>query len=117
MTKLVFSPIFLAALTIISIIFSISLHKSAQKTRYSTQNLQNLEAETAKIKQEVSLLEESIQEAQEPFSQEKIIRDELLMKKSGEYIVQIPDELLQTKKILPEKKLTTPWEEWRRLLF
>lgn len=116
-TKLIFNPMFLTALTIMSIIFSISLYKSAQKTRYSAQNLQNLEDEIIEMEQEVSLLEESIEESQQPFFQEKIIRDELLMKKPGEYVVQIPDELLQTNKVPSKEKLITPWEEWQKLLF
>lgn len=117
MTRLVYNPFFFTALTILSVIFSISLHKSAQKTRYSAQNLQNLELEVKKIEQDISLLDASLEEANQPFAQEKIIRDELLMKKEGEYVVQIPDDLVQTSKPLPEIKTTTPWEEWQKLLF
>ena len=83
MAKLVYNPIFLTALTILSIIFSISLYKSAKKSQYSAQNLQNLETEVSKIEQDISLLEASLEEANQPFAQEKIIRDELLMKKEG----------------------------------
>ncbi|MBU0576464.1 septum formation initiator family protein [Patescibacteria group bacterium] len=117
MSKIIFNPVSLAVLTIISIIFSISLHKSAQKPRYLAQNLQNLESEIMKIEQDVALLEKSIEEAQQPFSQEKIIRDELLMKKPGEYVVQIPDELIKISQPQIQEENLSPWEEWQGLLF
>jgi len=104
-------------LTIISVVFSISLYKSAQKTRYSTQNLQSLEEKISQMEQETIALEETLVAAQQPFNQEKIIRDELLMKKPGEYIVQIPDDLTYVKKTLAQTELSKPWEEWKELLF
>ena len=100
-----------------SLIFSISLHKSAQKSRSSAQNLQNLEEEIAKVEQEISLLEKEVEAAEQPFAQEKIIRDELLMKKPGEYVVQIPEKMILDQTPETQTETTTPWQEWQKILF
>ena len=116
-SKLVFNPISFIGITIISIIFSISLYKSAQRTRYSTENLKSLEQEVAETEKEVAALETAIQESQQPFAKEQIIRNELLMKKTGEYVIQIPDELVSKTQSVVEAKKNSPWEEWQKLLF
>ena len=117
MSKLVFNPIAFIGITIISIIFSVSLYKSAQRTRYSTENLKSLEQEVAETEKEVAALETAIQESQQPFAKEQIIRNELLMKKGGEYVIQIPDELVSKTQSVVESKKNSPWEEWQKLLF
>jgi len=117
MSKIIFNPISFIGITIISIIFSISLYKSAKKTSYSAENLKKLEQEVLKTKTEVEALEVAIEESRQPFAKEKIIRNELLMKKPGEYVIQIPDELVAKTQSIAEVKILSPWEEWQKLLF
>lgn len=106
-------------LTAISIVFSISLYKSAQRTNISSQNLESLEQEVAEIEQEVAQLEESLETAKQPLAKEKIIRNELMMQKPGEYVIQIATEELsnQAKKLPNQEKNLSPWQEWRQLYF
>ena len=69
------------------------------------------------MEEEVLTLETAIIESQQPFAKEQIIRNELLMKREGEYVVQIPDELVTTTQRVTRAEFLTPWEEWRQLLF
>jgi cell division protein FtsB len=117
MSKLIFNPITFLGITIISIIFSISLYKSAKRTSYSAENIKSIEEEVLKTEAEVLALEIAIEESQQPFIEEKIIRNELLMKKPGEYVIQIPNELIEQTQTTIEVKTLSPWEEWQQLLF
>ena len=117
MSKLIFNPITFLGITIISIIFSISLYKSAKRTSYSAENIKSIEEEVLKTEAEVLALEIAIEESQQPFIEEKIIRNELLMKKPGEYVIQIPNELVEQTQTTIEVKTLSPWEEWQQLLF
>ena len=117
MSKLIFNPITFLGITIISIIFSISLYKSAKRTSYSAENIKSIEEEVLKTEAEVLALEIAIEESQQPFIEEKIIRNELLMKKPGEYVIQIPNELIEQTQTTIEIKTLSPWEEWQQLLF
>ncbi len=116
MSKLIFNPIAFLGITIISIVFSISLYKSAQRTGFSTENLKKLEQEVAATETEVAALETAIEESRQPLAKEKVIRNELLMKKPGEYVVQIPDKLIKSAQHITETNILSPWEEWQRLL-
>ncbi len=117
MSKLLFNPVAFLGITIVSIIFSISLYKSAQRTSYSTENLKSLEEEVLEMEAEVLALETAIEESRQPFAKEQIIRNELLMKKEGEYVIQIPDELVTKTQEIIEVEVSSPWEEWQKLLF
>lgn len=116
MSRFFYNPITLLAITIVGVVFSLSLHKTAQKTQFSQQKLQEISQEIEQTKAEVGNLRVELNNSQQPFAKEKIIRDELLMKKKGEYVIQIPDELIKSKK---QEKHTPPnsaWNEWKQLL-
>jgi hypothetical protein len=61
-------------------------------------------------------IEEKLRQATSSAHQEKIVRDQLLLQKPGEYIVQIPPE---KEKILPqqETRRPSPREAWTALFF
>lgn len=110
-------PLVIALLTFAGLVFSYSLIANLQRTRNSTEHLAVLEQEIAEMASEVSGLENQLENAQSTEAQEKIIRDELLMQKPGETLVQLP-ELSKEDLPLPSPSPTpTPWEEWRELLF
>lgn len=116
MQKLIFNPITFLGITILSVVFSISLYQSAQRTKLSTENLEYLEEEVSQMQAEVLSLETAIDQSQQPFAKEKIIRDELLMKKPNEYVIQIPDELVESITPIESKSIEKPLEEWQDLL-
>lgn len=66
--------------------------------------------------QEVAVLEKKLEAANHPISQEKVIRNELLLQKPGEYIFQIP-EITVEETAATQQEETTPWQEWKKVLF
>lgn len=116
MQKLLSHPITLALCTTLAIIFYVSLDKSTQTVHTSATTLQSLEQQNKKLDTEVKILEEQVQSAQTELAKEKIIRNELLLQKPGEYVVQLPEDILQPHQKAEDEAPETPWEAWKRLL-
>lgn len=76
----------------------------------------HLRSQVDQRQQQFDQMKKTAETSQSPLNQESIIRNELLMQKPGEYIVQMPDlpQPIIEKKMM-EKQLT-PWEEWRQIL-
>lgn len=121
LVKIIYQPTFLVILSLVSLALSWSLMRTASKTKQASQNLAQTQERVSIVKKEVAELETSLQSAQAALSQEKIIRNELLMKKPGEYVVQIADEelaQLQAKQVEQAQETEVmPWVEWKKLLF
>lgn len=114
--RLLYHPLTILAFTLLSLIFALSLYSSRAKMRSSTEQISVLEQEIGQMASDVSDLEQQVQTATSSLSQEKIIRDELLMQRQGEIIVQLPPvEEIVVPEPSPSPTLT-PWEEWRGLL-
>ena len=70
----------------------------------------------AQKQQEYNKVKQQASDSQNPINQEAIMRNELLLQKPGEYIVQMPDlpEPITSQSVT--QKQLSPWEEWRLLL-
>jgi cell division protein FtsB len=84
------SPIFAVFVTVISIFLLLSLLRTDVKLEETARIRDNLRASVAVLRDEVAHIEAETQIATATATQEKIIRNELLMQKPGEYIVQLP---------------------------
>lgn len=115
MNKILSNPIIIVIFTAFFILFFLSLKKNEEKIRISTQSINSLQSEVKKIEEEVSDTEDKLYQAQNPLYKEKIIRDQLLMQKEGEYVLQIPS--LEKKEVKTEAITKTPWQEWMELIF
>jgi hypothetical protein len=116
MKKIIFHPFTIIIFTLISTTILISLNKTRSKTTSSVRNTELLEEDIASISREVSQTEQSLAKSNHPLTREKILRNELLMQKEAEYIIQLPDiNLAKTNNL--EKNQQSPWEEWKKLLF
>ena len=106
--QLFFSPLTMLAITGLA---------GQQSIQESAQTASQLNQEVEQLTSRVSDLENQLQQATSSAAQERIIRDELLMQKPGEFVIQLPDlgELDKFDETSPELK--TPWEEWQLLLF
>jgi cell division protein FtsB len=113
LSKWFFHPTTAGIVTLVVIAIGLSLTTTWRKTRISTENVGVLEQEITKITSEVSELKTKTDQANDPLTQEKIIRDELLMQKPGEYVIQIPD-LKSWEATPPAEVNTTPWQAWRK---
>jgi cell division protein FtsB len=116
MQKLLFHPITVIFFTVIAVIFYFSLEKSAGTAETSVVTLQKLQQDTEKLNQEVQQLEGKLTDSQNTVAKEKIVRDELLMQKPGEYAIQIPD--VDHTEVVPTQPpaTPTPWEDWQDIL-
>ena len=114
MQKWLFHPLTIIACTIFALFFYWSLTRTDQNIRISTETLHVLDQEVKQMASEVSQTEKQLQVATSAATQEKIIRDELLMQKPGEYVVQLPPSEKEQRP--REKIIKTPWEGWRAVL-
>ncbi len=117
MLKVFSHPLAILVFTIIGAVFSYSLYSSSQKTRISTEQVAVLEQEIDQMTSEVSELDKQAQAAQTPEMKEKLIRDQLLMQKDGEIVVQIPEIPEFSYNRLQAQPSPEPWDEWEDLLF
>ena len=108
-------PFFLLIFTILAIISIISLKKTSEKASISRRNIENLEKTIAELEQEVENGRSDLEDSQSEIYKEKIIRNELLQKKEGEIILQIPEvkEEEMEKDIEDQGQL----EAWKELIF
>lgn len=115
--RLLYHPLTILAVTLLAVIFALSLHTSRQKMRTSTEQISVLEQEVDQMANEVYQLNYQVQTATSSAAQEKIIRDELLMQKPDEIIVQLPP-IDEVKMPLPSPSPSPdPWQEWWALIF
>lgn len=117
MQKILRHPTFFFVFTTICLLLSLSLLRSGQTHKISDDRIQTLEQEIEKITVENARIGDELAQAQSPLAKEKIIRNELLQQKNGEYVVQIA----QDRKYVPPPTVVTgppsPWEEWKTILF
>lgn len=118
MKKFIFHPITIFLFSIISMIMIFSLNRSANEIKKSGEVLNKLEKEVSLQEENIENLKIKLEEASTDFRQEQIIRDELLLQKPGEYIIQInlDQDNQHNKQDLPNQH-DTPWEAWKKLLW
>lgn len=115
MNKILSNPVIIIVFSIFCLLAFASLRKNAAKTKVSSQNIAVLEKDIASLEEKIKKSQESLDAAQQPLSREKILRNELLMQKEGEYLVQLPN-LEQKVKNIAETPIS-PWQEWKKLIF
>jgi cell division protein FtsB len=109
------NPIILLVFTALAIISIISMRKSNEKAVISKRNIEELEENVEKLQDEVNTEKIELEDSQNEIYKEKIIRNELLQKKEGEIILQIPD--LNEEELNEEITDKKPLEQWKELIF
>ena len=110
-------PLLIGIFTCLCLLAVFSLRESSKKALVSKESIEKLEKSVETLEKEVELENKKLKTSQEPIALEKIMRNELLLKKDGEIVLQIPDEeQVQAEKIDLEKEKSGPWEEWIKLL-
>lgn len=118
MTKPLEHPL---ALIIAGVLFSLlffSLRQTGNKTQQSTDEISALEEKAYQASKEVQELQDELEYSKSPEYKEKIIRNELLLQKPGEYIVQLtaPETEPLDTHITPSAPITNQ-EKWLEILF
>ena len=119
-TKILYHPIIILVLTIGAIMFFFSLDKSGKKTQNSSENIRVLEYEVGQISKEVIELEEKIEVVESGQFKEKVVRNELLLQKPGEYVLQIANTDVENESKSNQQlntHLTKPIDNWFSLIF
>ena len=117
MLKVLSNPITLVIITVLSMVFFFSLDKTAGRREQSAQTIAQLEEEAATLELEVRKLAEATESANSEFNREKIIRNELLLKEPGEYVVQLPEIIEPKIEETVEQQPAEPVDQWRELFF
>lgn len=114
--KIINHPLIILVITIFAILVIASQFRTAQRSGESAESITTLEKEIETQQQKVQELERLVNESQSDYSKEKILRDELLYKKPGEIIVQMPKP-----PVVEEPAVTietsSPISEWLKLFF
>lgn len=121
-------PIIIIIVTILAVAALLSLNKSKERVHIAKQNVAVLEHEVAKIAKEVAETQLAITAADTEFAKDRTLRNELLLQKTGEYIVQIPSPEEKPSSVIEleqriidgqieEKVEKEPVMAWRQLLF
>ncbi len=116
MKKIIYHPLTIIFLSLIAVYFIFSLRSNQKKIDLSRKNIKNLKQIVSKMEKDYNQQTEELKTAKKPLTKEKIVRNELLFKKPGEYVLQLP----KINPVQPEEKFIeekTPWEKWRNLLF
>ncbi len=117
MGKVFSHPLFIIAFCLVCVVIVIGLRKTSEKTDLSAQTIEKLETEVAQVATEVTDLRTEAAFSQTDFAKEQIARNELLLQKPGEYVIQVvkPES---TQEVVAEKETKlSPWDEWKRVLF
>lgn len=112
MFKLLKNPLILIIFTIITIIFYISLSRTQRKSLDTLSMIEKSEQEKQLLEQKKTDLEEKLQN----IDSEKIIRDEFLMQKPGEYVIKLPLPEGNDKDSQPRIENKTNSQKWLDLL-
>jgi hypothetical protein len=115
MPKWLFHPITLLLTTILVIWLYMSLLHTEEKMRMSTESVLLLDQEVAEIASQVSLLENRLAQANSEQSKEQRIRDELLLQKPGEYVIQLPTQQVSAETIEDDVQ-ESPLQSWLQLI-
>ncbi len=116
MKKILLHPIAALFFTIISIIFMISLQKTRQRSENVSQIAEQLKNQVNQLELEVKQAENSLNQDSLGLEQEKVIRNELLMKKEGEIIFQLPPVKPVGEVVVNQVETLTPAEAWKQLI-
>ena len=115
MKKLLFHPISAIILTIVSLSVISSLRSHHQSLQSQQQLLLARKQEISQLETQLQQQQQQIEQASYAITKERMIRDELLMQKEGELIVQIPNFEPSNVEITPTPT-KIPMVEWQQLL-
>ncbi len=117
MRKILYHPLVIAIITLLTGILCFSLYINSFQLKESSTKVSLLQADVEKHQKEANTLQQKLENAKSSTAKEGIIRDQLLMQKPGEFVVQLPDLPVSSPKHSSDAQSLSPWQEWQRLLF
>ncbi len=117
MQQILKHPLTLISALIFTLFLLFSLDKSAHKATTSSAYVMTLEKERDSIAAEVTALQKKYADTQTQFTQEKILRDELLLQKKDEVIIQLPQVVVPAETAPVAQTEQSAWQQWKEVLF
>ena len=118
MAKPLEHPITIIAISVAAFLLIISLRQTSQKSQQSTSEVSVLEEKAYNLSKEVQDLQTELEHSKSPEYKEKIIRDQLLLQKEGEYIVQLTaPETPSSDTEITEEQPRSNQDKWLEILF
>jgi cell division protein FtsB len=114
--KICYHPLSILVFSLICLYFILSLRRNLKRLNVSYNNLKQVETQVKKLETGLEEKQQQLEQAQLPLAQEKIARNELLLKKPGEYVVQLPKLASEQDQFTPSPS-PQPLEQWRQVLF
>lgn len=114
--KIFFNPIAAIVITLVCGAIMWSLYSQTKSWQQSNQTLVGLRDNISGLEGEINDLENKLDTAQTDFAKEKIVRNELLMQKPGEYVVQLPELAATENPAAAASPTPTPWQAWQNEL-
>ena len=111
-------PLLIFIFTCLCLLSIFSLRESSRKALVSKESIQKLEKNIEIIEKEFREEEKKFADGQNELVIEKIMRNELLQKKEGEIVLQIPEkeELNEENNNATTLEKNGPLEEWKKLM-
>lgn len=115
MKKVLYNPLTIIVLTVLTILIIFSLRRNLGKVDIIRENYLNLQQDVTKHSLRLEPQKQQVEAAKQPLAEEKTARNELLKQKEGEYVLYIPKIEVKREAVLPEPT-PRPVEKWQKLL-
>ena len=115
--KIISHPLLIVLVTCFTLLSIFSLRESAKKALVSKESIEKLEKSTKKLENDLLLEQQKIDTNQEQIAVEKILRNELLQKREGEIVLQVPDQeqIILEKNENSQIQMNGPLNEWKQM--
>lgn len=116
MPKLLAHPLVMLAAAVLVVLFIVSLRQTAQKSEVASRNVAVMDQKIEEVSEELTEEKQELEYGASDLAREKLRRDDLLMQKPGEYVLQISDGRSATN-TGPTHESISAWAAWKALLF
>jgi hypothetical protein len=116
MPRLFYHPFVLSLVTLVAIGLWISFYLNSREIGQSSVLVDTFQNQITQQEKAVADLEQQLEQSKNPTKQEAIIRNELLMQKPGEYMIQMPEVEITPTPTASTNSYQTPWQKWQVIL-
>jgi len=116
-SKIIFHPLTAVVLTIVSIFILMQNHQKLKRLDIARKNIQQAKQEVKAVEEELLQVEAALEAAQEPLTQETLLRDSLLMQREGELVIKLPEINIVEEESEREQIDEDNWRAWMEVVF
>jgi hypothetical protein len=114
-STIIFHPLTLLIATVLVVLAIVNLRTNLKRLELSEQNIKLEQEEGNRLKSEIQLLDDQIEQSSQPLAKERLIRNELVRQVEGEIVLKLPD--IEINQDLAEEAIKkNNWEEWIEII-